>query len=124
MRFLADMGISPKTVEVLRALGHDATHLHEQSLDQLPDRAILEKARHEERILLTHDLGFGDLIAASGANLPTVVIFRLRNMQPAFVNRYLQAIVARYPDELERGVIMSVTEGQIRLRSLPLRGDG
>jgi hypothetical protein len=37
------MGISPKTVEVLRTLGHDAIHLHEQHLDQLPDRAILEK---------------------------------------------------------------------------------
>jgi predicted nuclease of predicted toxin-antitoxin system len=118
------MGISPKTGEVLRTLGHDAIHLHEQNLDQLPDRAILEKARHEERILLTHDLGFGDLIAASGANLPTVIIFRLRNMQPAFVNRYLRAIVARYADKLEQGVIMSVTEGQIRLRSLPLDGEG
>ncbi len=29
MRFLADMGISPKTVAFLRELGHDATHLHD-----------------------------------------------------------------------------------------------
>ena len=67
MKFLADMGISPKTVALLRGLGHDATHLQEQGLERLPDSTILTKARQEERILLTHDLGFGELVAASGA---------------------------------------------------------
>lgn len=45
MRFLADMGISPKTVAFLRGLGHDAVHLHALGLDRLPDSAILELAR-------------------------------------------------------------------------------
>ena len=37
MRFLADMGISPKTV----ALGYDAVHLHDQGLDRMQDPVIL-----------------------------------------------------------------------------------
>jgi predicted nuclease of predicted toxin-antitoxin system len=73
MKFLADMGISPKTVAFLRTLDHDATHLQEQGLERLPDSAILAKAREEARILLTHDLDFGELIAASGACLPSVM---------------------------------------------------
>jgi predicted nuclease of predicted toxin-antitoxin system len=121
MKFLADMGISPKTVTFLRDLGHDAMHLHEQSLDQLPDPAILEKARCEERVLLTHDLDFGDLVAASGSQLPSVIIFRLRNMRPERVNRYLRGVVTQHGNVLERGAIVSVTEGQIRVRLLPLR---
>jgi type I restriction enzyme R subunit len=39
MRFLADAGISPKTVEFLRRLGHDAIHVRiqiEDTLDDLP----------------------------------------------------------------------------------------
>ena len=52
MNFLADMGISPKTVALLRGLGHDATHLQEQGLERLPDPAILVKALAEEWILL------------------------------------------------------------------------
>lgn len=82
MKFLADMGISPKTVEFLNDSGHDAIHLHDQNLDKLPDSKILEKARGENRILLTNDLDFGELVAASSGNLPSVVIFRLRNMHP------------------------------------------
>lgn len=120
MKFLADMGISPKTVALLRAIGHDATHLQEQGLERLPDSTILTKAREEERILLTHDLGFGELVAASGARLPSVILFRLRNMHPRHVDHYLSQILACYRVELAEGAAISVTEGQIRLRSLPV----
>ena len=123
MRFLADMGISPGVVAFLSDLGHDAVHLHEQGLDRLPDGEILRMAKDEERILLTHDLDFGDLVAASGERLPSAVIFRLRNMQPNRVNHYLQSVVAKYRDALENGVIVSVTEGKIRSRILPIRQD-
>ena len=72
MKFLADMGISPATVAFRRSMGHEATHLREEGLERLPDTAVLEKARIENRVLLTHDLDFGELIAASGAVLPSV----------------------------------------------------
>ena len=123
MKFLADMGISPKTVDFLRDLGHDALHLHDRGLDRLPDPAVLGEALDEQRVLLTHDLDFGELMAASGDNLPSVVIFRLRNMQPRHVNHYLHGIIAHHQGELEQGAIISVTEGQIRMRLLPLSGD-
>lgn len=121
MRFLADMGISPKTVAHLQSLGYDAVHLHDQGLDRTQDLVILQKARNEGRILLTHDLDFGELMAASGAKLPSVIIFRLRNMRPEKINRYLDEIITHYQKPLEEGIIVSVTEGQIRMRFLPLR---
>ncbi len=120
MKFLADMGISPITVNFLYNLGYDAIHLHTLGLDQLPDSAILEKARFEDRIILTHDLDFGELTAASGASLPSVIVFRLRNMQPGYVNGYLHSIILQYAKVLENGAIISVTEGLIRVRNLPI----
>ena len=65
MKFLADMGISPRTVAALKDHGHDAVHLNENSLGRLKDSDILTKAFLENRILLTHDLDFGELVAAS-----------------------------------------------------------
>lgn len=121
MRFLGDMGISPKTVAFLNSLGHEAMHLHEQSLDRLPDSDILEKARGEQRVLLTHDLEFGELVASSGARLPSIVIFRLRNMHPERINHYLRGIITQHRDALEQGAIISLGEGQVRVRLLPLR---
>lgn len=120
MRFLADMGISPKTVAFLRDLGHDAVHLHALGLDRLPDSAILELARAESRVLLTHDLDFAELIAAGGEELPSVIVFRLRRMQPEGVNHHLQSIITQHQESLERGAIVSVVEGRARVRLLPI----
>lgn len=114
------MGISPKAVAYLRDLEHDAVHLLDEGLKNIADPDILAKVRQEGRTLLTHDLDFGDLLAASGAALPSVVIFRLRNMRPEQVNRYLQAVLEAHGEALERGAVVSVTEGQLRLRLLPL----
>jgi len=124
MRFLADMGISPRTVDFLRDLGHDAMHLHEEWLDCLSDSDILIKARREGRVLLTHDLDFGELIAISAARLPSVVTFRLRNMRPANVNRHLRAIIEQHQEAPENGALITTTEGHIRVRWLPVERSG
>jgi predicted nuclease of predicted toxin-antitoxin system len=120
MKFLGNMGISPRTIEFLRALGHEAKRLHEERLDQLPDSDILQKARAEESILLTNDLDFGELAIASPSPLPSIIIFRLRDMRPETVNAYLARILDTHGADLQRGAVISVTEGQIRVRRLPL----
>lgn len=121
MKFLADMGISPATVEALRAQGYQASHLHEQQLDRMSDSDMLDRARNEQAIILTHDLDFGQLMAASRASLPSVIIFRLPDMRPANVTRHLLALIAQYEAVLERGAIVSVGERRVRVRHLPIR---
>jgi predicted nuclease of predicted toxin-antitoxin system len=120
MKFLADMGISPRIVEELRQNGYDAIHLREQDLFQLLDGKILEKARQESRVLLTHDLDFGELLAASGGNLPSVIVFRLKDMRPANVGRHLFSIIQGQTEALVNGAVISVTENKIRVRKLPI----
>ena len=123
MRFLADMGISPLTVNWLCRLGHDAVHLREQGLQRLPDEAIIEKACAEERVVLTSDLDFGHLMAMSGARLPSVVLFRLSDMRPNNVITHLQVVMRRFQHELSAGSIVVVRESMIRMRKLPI-GEG
>ena len=123
MRFLADMGISPATVGFLRDQGHDAVHLRDRHLQTLPDPQILQLAAEEGRILLTHDLDFSDLLASEPGTLPCVVIFRLRSMQPDNVNRHLKAILSDQASALRQNVVASVTEGRVRIRTLPFGED-
>ena len=51
MNFLLDMGLAQSTCNYLRAQGHDAVHLPEQHVQRLDDRAVVDKARHEGRII-------------------------------------------------------------------------
>jgi predicted nuclease of predicted toxin-antitoxin system len=122
MRFLADMGLARSTVAFLRARGHDAVHLRDQGLQRLSDDEIVEKAVAEGRVILTHDLDFGRIVAVSGAIVPSVITFRLQDMRPAQVNRYLAGVLARFTAELEAGALVSVNERAIRVRPLPVEG--
>ena len=117
MRFLADMGISARSVAYLRGLGYEAVHLHGLSLERLPDAEIVTKARREGYVILTHDLDFGELLAISGSEIPSVVIFGLQNMRPENVNRYLQILI-----EEHQGALLRVSEYRVRVRRLPIEG--
>lgn len=120
MKFLADMGISPRVVEELRQKGYHAVHLLDEGLERMTDGHILEKARLENCVLLTHDLDFGELLAASGGNLPSVIIFRLRDMRAANINRHLLSIINQQSEALNKGAVLSVTEQKVRIRTLPI----
>lgn len=120
MKFLVDMGISPRAVAFLQDSGHDGMHLLDAKLQRASDKVVLEKARSEGRVLLTHDLDFGELMAASQARLPSVVIFRLRDMRSHNVNKHLHQVILRHHDSLERGAVVIVTEARLRVRALPI----
>ena len=121
MKFLADMGISMSTVLALRQQDHDATHLREQGLERLSDPDILEKARREERIVLTFDLDFGDLLATGLESFPSVIIFRLSNETPAAVTTRLCEVISNLARELEGGAIVIIEDTRHRVRHLPLK---
>jgi predicted nuclease of predicted toxin-antitoxin system len=74
MRFLADMGVGQHIVEWLRSQGHDAVHLREQQLQRLPDADIFAKAIAEQRIILTFDLDFGEILALAGASVASLIL--------------------------------------------------
>ena len=109
MKFLADMGVSPLTVQALRQQGYDAVHLTDERLERMPDSEIMAKASREERIVLTFDLDFGDLLAASAEVLPSVIIFRLKMPKPALATERLLAALSEYKAVLMSGAISEVT---------------
>ena len=120
MRFLADMGVSMSTVRALRAQGHQAVHLRELGLGTLSDADILERARQEERVVLTFDLDFGDLLAAGSFDLPSVIVFRLHNQTPSFVTPTLLDVLAHQGRALEDGAIVIIEDTRHRVRRLPI----
>lgn len=120
MKFLADMGISLRTVSWLRSAGYDVVHLRQQGLQKLPDHEILIKACAEERIILTVDLDFAQLLAVSGDSLPSVILFRLGNENYHLINQCLTEILSQCQEDLEAGAIISVNNETFRVRRLPI----
>ena len=77
MRFLADAGLSPLTVDFLIQLGHEATHVRTLGMQRAPDAEIILRAHADSSIVLTFDLDFGDVLALGVLDKPSVIIFRL-----------------------------------------------
>lgn len=121
MRFLADMGVARTTVLALRELGHEVEHILETGPHDLPDAAILARARDGRMVVVTFDLDFGDLLAAAGESLPSVVMIRLTDQRPASATPKLVAAVRRFHGELEAGALVVVENSRCRLRRLPLK---
>ena len=120
MKFLADMGISQTVVRLLQQSEYDAIHLREQRLQRLPDNLIMAKAKNENRIILTFDLDFGDLLAFSGDSLPSVIIFRLVKARPDYVMSKLKPVLNQCQKDLEEGAIIIVKDNSYRVRNLPI----
>lgn len=115
------MGVSITTVEALRAANHNAIHLRDEGLIRLPDPDIVAKALAESRIILTFDLDFGDILAIARSEVPSVVIFRLRNQTPVAVNPRLFHVIHDCAEELARGALVIVEDERFRMRRLPIR---
>ncbi|NWG02885.1 MAG: DUF5615 family PIN-like protein [Syntrophaceae bacterium] len=120
MKFLADMGISMSTVQVLRKHGYEVAHIREERLGHLSDAMILDRALNEGRILLTFDLDFGDLLATTLQSLPSVIIFRMRNQTPSSVIPRLLETLSHCSAEIIDGAIVIVEDFRYRLRQLPI----
>ena len=107
MRFLADMGISMTTVAALRTLGHEIVHLREVDLIRLSDEEIVSKAQNEERIVLTRDLDFGQIMALTRRSAPSTILFRMRNQTPSAVAPRLLRVLRECQLPLESGAFVT-----------------
>ncbi len=121
MRFLVDMNLAVPVAAWLRGRGHDAVHLLEAGLGDLPDSGVLAKAHAEGRVLLTCDLDFGEIIARTGGRGVSLVVFRMFAVDPPRVIQRLDKILASYGAVLAQGAVVVVDETRVRVRRLPLR---
>ncbi len=68
MRILADVQISPRTVELLRLLEHDVVRVGDVLEPTAADDEIVAEAVRDRRVILTQNLDFTAIVALSGLN--------------------------------------------------------
>jgi len=120
IKFLADMDISPFTVEDLRKNGWIIKRIPEVMDVRSTDMEILKYARTHNQVVITQDLDFSALLAVGGYKNPSVITLRLEYPTPSFVVNRLTDIVPKIEEELINGAIASVDEVSVRYRRLPI----
>ena len=120
MKFLIDMNLSPRWCSILQVEGWNSVHWSNVGRASASDHEILQWALNEQRIVLTHDLDFGALLAATQATGPSVVQVRTQDVRPLTLSRLLIPLLRQYGNQLDAGALLIVDEARARLRLLPL----
>jgi predicted nuclease of predicted toxin-antitoxin system len=89
---LTDENIGPDVVEGLRARGCDLRTAGEERLVGRPDVEVLERARSQGRVVITHDLGFGRSAASAGVTFVGIVYLRPGHISATFVLGLIDAL--------------------------------
>ena len=121
MKFLIDTAPSPVVAEVLRKAGHDAVHTRDIGLQSAGDVEIFEKAREDDRVLVSADTDFGTILALRALSRPSVIL--LREVSPRRPDQQAHLLLANLQairEDLMRGCVAVFEYDRIRLRLLPI----
>jgi predicted nuclease of predicted toxin-antitoxin system len=121
MKLLIDMNLSPRWAEFLSSDGFEATHWSVLGPCAATDVEIMAYARSHGHTVLTQDLDFGAILAATGGEKPSVVQIRAESPDVETIGAAVVAALRQTEDQLEVGALLTVDPKRFRLRILPLR---
>jgi predicted nuclease of predicted toxin-antitoxin system len=114
VKFIVDESSGVAVADYLRRTGHDVLVVADV-LPQALDQDILARAVDEERIVVTNDKDFGELVFRSGQAHHGVLLLRLHDESAANRVRMVQAVLEQHADQLEDHFTVA-TESGIRIR--------
>ncbi len=121
MRLLLDANLSPRIAEQLAEAGHDVTHVTDLGLLTAGDGTILQRAEDDGYVLVTADTDFPMLVALRRATSPSVVLLRrVSELPPRQHAELLVANLRAVTEDLDRGAIVTISPGRVRVRDLPV----
>jgi predicted nuclease of predicted toxin-antitoxin system len=96
-------------------------HWSEVGIPCAPDSEILAWARQNGFTVLTHDLDFGAILAATGGDSPSVVQLRGQDVMPGAMGTCAIGAIRQFEEALNSGALVGVDARKTRARLLPLR---
>jgi predicted nuclease of predicted toxin-antitoxin system len=121
MKLLVDMNLSPQWIALLGESGWEAVHWSNVGKANAPDTAIMTYAATNDYVVLTHDMDFSAILAATQGKKPSVVQIRAENISPRAIGKQVAAALRHLERELNAGALVTVDPGRTRVRLLPLQ---
>ena len=116
MKFLLDESADFPLAAYLGQLGHDITSVVRDYMLSIKDHEVLSIANAEQRIVLTNDKDFGELIQLRNLSHAGVIFLRLGDESiPRKLDR-LNDVLTHHADDLSNRSYVTVTDKRIRVR--------
>jgi predicted nuclease of predicted toxin-antitoxin system len=120
LSILVDMNLSPDWVPFLQQHGHAVVHWSAVGDIRALDPELMEWARNNGHIVLTHDLDFGAILAQTHATGPSVVLIRSKDTFPTATGNAVVAALQQCEPDLQTGALVVIDAARQRVRILPI----
>ena len=121
MKLLVDMNLSPRWAALLSDAGWEAAHWSAVGRFDAPDSEILSYAARHDYVVLTYDLDFGAILAATHGGKPSVVQLRMEDVAPQAAGPHVVAALRHMTADLNAGALLTIGSRQTRVRMLPIK---
>ncbi|MDY0383202.1 DUF5615 family PIN-like protein [Trichlorobacter sp.] len=116
MKFLADVNIERRIILFLRSAGYDVIWAPEYDC-RMKDEELLALAVQQQRILITNDKDFGNLVYFQKKAACGIVLFRIEDQNVRVKITILKNMLLRYQEKFGGHF---VTIARKRIRFIPL----
>lgn len=116
MKLAADVNVDRQIVQRLRLDGHDLFSMYESAPHEV-DEVILDTAYRDQRVLLTADTDFGELVVRRGLLTSGVVLIRLSGLSSEHKAQIVSAALHEHADQIP-GSFTVIAPGSIRIRPI------
>jgi len=124
MKILVDMNLSPLWADFLTGYDIEAVHWSSIGPPDAPDTKIFAYAKAHDFTVLTNDLDFGFILAITHGNKPSVIQIRAGALGPDKIGGSVLGAIRQLTADIEKGALVTIDLNKIRLRILPLIGNG
>ena len=120
MKLLLDMNLSLRWVARLTQAGYEAVHWSTLGRFDAPDHEIMAFTARQGYVVVTHDLDFSAILAATHGEKPSVVKIRAEDVSPDAISGKVIVALRQMQYELDEGALITIDPSSTRERLLPL----
>ncbi|MCL2807955.1 MAG: DUF5615 family PIN-like protein [Coriobacteriia bacterium] len=113
------MNLSPRWAHYLSSFGLDCVHWSTVGCAGATDIEIILYAKEHGYSIVTHDLDFSAILAATKEARPSVVQIRSIDLNPRTIGVQVAKAIITMESELQLGALVTIDPGKTRLRLLP-----
>ena len=116
MRVKLDENITSAAVALLTTAGHVVDTVSDEGLTGAADSLVIDACRSEQRLLVTFDVGFGDVRVYPPGSHHGVVLLRLADQRPDITLDILRRLLLGYVLDDLVGAVVVVSADRVRIR--------
>jgi predicted nuclease of predicted toxin-antitoxin system len=121
MKLLVDMNLAPGWVNLFAEAGIEAVHWSSLGAATAPDDEVMAYASAHGYVVITQDLDFSAILAATHGEKPSVAQIRADDLSLNAIGKQVIVALLQAGSDLETGALLTIDPRRARLRVLPLR---